>query len=426
MSDPIDSVRELEHAVAHRRRVLRARKAAVVVLLAAGLAALANVVLRPRQAPVPAAREAPADAARPQVVVLDQAAQRAAGIAVAPVESRVRTDREEAPAVLTLDETRTARIGSMVEGIVTETVADVGSHVSAGDLLGTIHSHVIHDSWAAYRKAVAERRRQQTELAYAEQSAARARRLYTAKAISAQQLERANADLSSTEELLEMAQAEVRRAADELEHYGIVAEGEAIVEAGEQIPIRTPLAGVVLERQVTPGTAVTIGTSMFVVSDLTSLWAAAEIDETRLSRVAIGRDVQVRVSAYPDESFSGTISFIGDLINPKTRRVTVRSTVPNQDRRLKPEMFATVELGASDPREVATVPAEAIQEIDGQPVVFVLDGPDRFHSRSVEVGPTVDDWVEIRSGLEPGERVATTGSFVLKSELLSDTLSEGE
>ena len=155
-----------------------------------------------------------------------------------------------------------------------------------------------------------------------------------------------------------MAKTEVRRAEEALEHLGITNGEDPTGESGEQIPVRTPIAGVVLERLVTQGTAVTTGTPLFVVSDLSPLWAIAEVDEAHLSALAVGRPAELAVPAYPASAFAGTIDFIADTVNPTTRRVTVRAVVPNPDGRLKPQMYATVSLGAGEPRRAVVVPAD--------------------------------------------------------------------
>lgn len=369
-----------------------------------------------------AAPEAPADAAADYLELAEEV-QAQAGIETTPVKAVRRIDTVEAPGVVALDEARTARVGSVVDGVVTHTAVEVGSHVRRGQRLAELHSHVIHDAWAAYRTSVADERRLTTELAYAEEAEARARRLFDAKAISEQQLRRAEADTIAAREQLDMAGTEVQRSIDELDHYGMDAADAGRAEA---IPVRSPVTGVVLERLVTEGTAVTIGTPLFLVSDLASLWVVAEIDETELGRVTVDRPVSVRVAAYPDETFDGTITYIGETVNPRTRRVTVRSSVPNPDGRLKPAMYATAALGEGDPREVLQVPSEAIQEIDGQSVVFVKDAPMRFRPRVVELGPEVDGWVEVRTGVADGEAVVSAGAFLIKSELLKATIDEGD
>jgi len=339
-------------------------------------------------------------------------------VTVEPVRTAMRTDSLEATGVVALDETRTARIGSVVEGVVVTTYRDVGDRVRAGSLLAALHSPRVHDGWAAYRKAVAERRRATSDLEFARRAEERAKRLFTDKAISAQDVQRAEADRLAAEEQLDIAGTEVRRAEEDLEHLGVTNAEDPSGESGEEIPSRAPIDGVVLERHVTAGTAVAPAMPMFVVSDLSRVWVVAEVDESRLSQVAAGRSVAVRVSAYPDVTFAGTVTLVGDVVNPRTRRVMVRCQLPNSDGRLKPEMFATVLLGGGDPREVVVVPAAAVHAVDGKTVVFVQQAEGVFRRREITAGPEQDGLVEVRAGLHAGERVVTAGSFLVKSELL--------
>jgi cobalt-zinc-cadmium efflux system membrane fusion protein len=358
------------------------------------------------------------------VVTLDEAARQHAGVRVAPVTSVMRAEQTEAPGLLALDERRTARIGSLVEGILLATSAEVGDRVRAGQVLATMHSTAVHEAWASYRKAIAERRRLEKELAFAVAAHERTRRLYADKAISLQDVQRAEADRVAAEESLDMGRTEVRRSEEELEHLGITNADDPTGESGEQIPVKTPVTGVVLERLVTPGTAVTPGTPLYVVSDLSALWALIEIDESRLSHVRVGQSIELRVAAYPAETFAGTVALVSDTVNPKTRRVTVRCTMTNADGRLKPQMYATAIIREYEPRRTVVVPADAIQTINGQPTVFVADSGARFRPRAVDTGAAIDGMVEVRSGLRAGEQIAVAGSFVLKSELLKSVASE--
>jgi cobalt-zinc-cadmium efflux system membrane fusion protein len=287
-------------------------------------------------------------------------------------------------------------------------------------------SHVVQDAWAAYRKAVADRRRRETELAYAKQSEERAGRLLAEKAISRQELQRAEADRIDAEAQLDMARTELRRAEEVLEHLGVTNAEDPTGESGEYIPVRSPLRGVVLEKAVTQGTAVTPGTPLFVVADLSELWASAEIDETDVSRVVAGRPVELRVAAYPNAAFAGHITFVADMVNARTRRVTVRCQVPNADGRLKPEMYASLALNAGEAHEVLAVPSAAVQELRGRPIVFVRTAQGSFERRDVTLGAEAEGWIEVRSGVAEGEAVVTTGAFLLKSELLRGALDEGE
>jgi cobalt-zinc-cadmium efflux system membrane fusion protein len=367
--------------------------------------------------------EADVPVASETTVSLPEAAERQAGISTETARRMTRTDRVEAPGVLALDEKRTARLGSLVDGVVIRTMAEVGDRVRAGQVLAEMHSHVVHDVQAEYRMALADLRRHETELTYARQAEERATRLLAARAISRQELQRAEANRVDAEAQLDMAKTEARRAREALEHYGIATDKGAV---DESVPVRSPLNGVVLEKEVTQGTAVTVGTPLFLVTDLTELWAVAEIDETELPLVSAGREVNLRVAAYPGETFSGRITFVGDRVNPTTRRVTVRCQVPNPEGRLKPEMYAALNLGAGEPREIVAVPSGAVQDIRGRPILFVRAAEGSFERRNVVVGLEADGWVEVRSGLTEGEAVATTGAFLLKSELLKGSMIEEE
>jgi cobalt-zinc-cadmium efflux system membrane fusion protein len=308
---------------------------------------------------------------------------------------------------------------------VIEVFVEIGDRVGQGKELAHMIGPVVHDAWAAYRRAVAERRKAQMDLKMAVQADERARRLFTDKAISEQEVQRAAANRVAAEEGLNIVETEVRRSEEELEHLGITNSEDPTGESGEQIPVKAPLSGVVLEKLITEGTAVTPGTPLFVVSDLASLWAMAEIDETAISHVKTGLPVEVSVSAYPGEQFPGTIAWVADMVNPKTRRVTVRCAMPNPQGRLKPEMYATVLLGEGEPRPVVVVPSAAVQDIDGKPVVFVEDGKGRYRRRDITVGSDRDGLLEVRTGLREGERVVAAGAFLLKSELLKSTEPEG-
>ncbi|MGE0450341.1 MAG: efflux RND transporter periplasmic adaptor subunit [Vicinamibacterales bacterium] len=386
-----------------------------LVIAAAIAAASCGGAPDPSEAPAPPALAA-------DVVSLSEDSQQRAGIVVAPAGWITRADATEAPGIVALDETRTARVGSLVDGIVAEVRVQPGTRVKAGQTLASVHSHAVHDAWAGYRKAQADERRLIAELQYASEAEARADRLYQDKAVALQDLQRAHANRVSAEEALGIGRAELRRSEEELSHLGIAPGADATQES-EQIPVLTPFSGVVLERLVTPGTAVTPGMQMFVVSDLSRVWVLAELDEAHLSRAAVGRPARVRVAAYPGEWFPATVTYIAEAVDPKTRRVTVRCETPNEDGRLKAEMYATVDIGESDARSIVAVPAAAIQVVNGQSSVFVREADGTFHLQAVDTGTEGDGLVEIRRGLQAGDPVVTAGAFVLKSELLKSSMT---
>lgn len=359
---------------------------------------------------------AAAPATDAESVAVSPDAQRDARIETSVVEADDSQGRLQVPALLQVDESATARLGSIIDAVVTDLTAVVGARVERGAELGTLHSHLLHEALGDYRKALAEVRRREMELTYASHAEARAERLLAAKAVSQGEVERARTDRVAAEEELTIARSEVQRALDELEHLGID-EPDADGHATERIPIRSPLTGVVLERLVTPGTAVTPGTPLFVISDLSRLWAVAEVDQVHLPRLASGMTATVRVAAYPDAVFPARVLAVGDAINETTRRVQVRLSVTNTDGRLKPHMYGTVDLTVDDRPAAVTVPASALQSVGDESVVFVQDDDGRFRQRVVTLVEERDGHARIAAGLAAGERVVTNGSFLLKSAL---------
>ena len=352
------------------------------------------------------------------IVTMTEAGREAAGIATAPVRETVHTDALEALGVVSLDERRTARLGAIVDGVVAEVLVQPGDRVEAGAVLALILSHQIHDVWAEYFAAIAHRQEAEAELDYARTAESRAERLLNDKALAEQELERVRADRVAAEEALAAARAEVRRTEQDLQHYGLTPGPDADPRENEHVPVRAPFAGAVIERLVSPGEAVTLGAPLLVVSDLSHVWITAEVPEADLHRLSAPEPVEFSVTAWPDEVFGATLTTIGDVINPATRRVTVRAEADNADGRLKPEMFANLTVASGVPRALLVVPAEAVQELAGEPVVFVEAGPGEFRRRRVAIGATFDGDIEIREGLTAGELVATEGAFLLKSALI--------
>jgi RND family efflux transporter MFP subunit len=180
----------------------------------------------------------------------------------------------------------------------------------------------------------------------------------------------------------------------------------------------------VLVRNVTQGAVVTPAIDLFVISNLQSLWAIAEVNEEHLGQLRPGMPVRLYVQAWAKEPFPGRIAKLGESLDPQTRTVKVRVAVPNQADRLKPEMYATAEIDVGASRRAIFVSAEATQEIRGETVVFVRTAPDKFQARHVDTGRAIERSLEIVRGLSPGDLVAVSGAFVLKSEYLKASLSD--
>lgn len=359
-------------------------------------------------------------------VVLTLAAQRDAGLEARPVLIRSLPQILHVTGRLALNENRTWRVGAITDGRIVNVDANPGDPVTAGQVLARMHSHEIHESRAMYRKALSDLSSAKQNEAYASKVRDRERRLFQVKAASLAQVENAETLLKAAQTATANAEAEVDRTRRHLVEFLDVDTEDKKTPESDLIPIKSPASAVILSRTVTPGTVVQPSTEAFVLSDLQSLWMMASVNEENLPKLRIGMPVDVFVRAYGDRPFPASIQHIGEVLDPTTRTVMVRIEVPNHDNKLKPEMYAIgdVALGGSSP--AIFVPEESPQEVNGQRSVFVQLDAEHFQVRPVESGRTIEGALQITSGLKPGERVVTRGSYVLKSQLLKASLSEGE
>ncbi|HJZ11434.1 MAG TPA: efflux RND transporter periplasmic adaptor subunit, partial [Acidobacteriota bacterium] len=190
--------------------------------------------------------------------------------------------------------------------------------------------------------------------------------------------------------------------------------------------LRSPRNGVLLKFDSSVGEIVEPAMELFTIGDLSQVWVEANVHETDLSVIDLGREALIRSDAYPDRIFKGKITKIGDVLDVATRTVKVRSEVLNPDRRLKLEMFVDVIVPTSEVRMVLLIPHDAVQEIDHKPVVFVKKDESRFEKRNVQTGEKTDQGIEVISGLKEGEIVVAEGSFSLKSEFLKAEIGSDE
>ena len=191
------------------------------------------------------------------------------------------------------------------------------------------------------------------------------------------------------------------------------------------IPIRSPLEGVVIARNISVGQVVDTGFDAFDVSDLATVWVTAALNQQDLSLVHIGAPAQVVTSGYPDQTFPGHVAMVGDTLDPQTRTVPVRVVVPNPQRKLRPGMFASAHLAEPSTRDALFVPEDALQDINGMRVVFVVRDGKTFQARTVELGTRSNGKAEVLTGLSPGDRIVVNGAFMVKSEMLKGTMGEG-
>jgi len=319
-----------------------------------------------------------------------------------------------------INEDRSVRVGSLFTGRILEVPVRIGDRVRKGQLLAKMHTHEVHEAQAEYFKALADLNKKKQQAEFSKSLLDRAERLYQAKALSLNELERAKLEFSAAKEEVARAEAERERAIGHREYLGLPDN----FDYDQPVIVRAPASGIVIKREITPGASVNSGDNMFFISDLSSVWVIAQAPEKTLSSLKIGATALIKVTAYAEETFTGRVTRIGELLNPETRTVEVRSLVDNRSGKLKPEMFATISLAGSEKRNALMVLQPALQEIDGQAVVFVAHGNNQFEKRVIKTGQKQGKLVEVIEGLSHGERIVAEGSFLLKSEFSKDQLTE--
>ena len=196
-----------------------------------------------------------------------------------------------------------------------------------------------------------------------------------------------------------------------------IAELEKTRQPQRTLRVNAPIDGVVVEKMAVKGQMVDAGMKLYRLADLSIVWVQSQIYEQDLALLKLGQEAEVSLSYLPDRKFRGRITYIYPTVDEKTRTARVRMEFHNPGLFLKPGMFATVEIHAELEPEALLVPDTAVLRSGDKNTVFVaLDGG-KFEPRSVTLGARSEgDQIQVLSGLKEGERVVTSGQFMLDSE----------
>lgn len=186
-------------------------------------------------------------------------------------------------------------------------------------------------------------------------------------------------------------------------------------EIKKNLVLYSPVDGFVIEKMVFKGMGIMPGTSLYKIGDLSSVWVIADIYEYELPFVKVGQKAMITLAYYPGESFEGTATYIYPSLDPKTRTAKVRFDLPNPEFKLKPEMWANVEMKIPLGQKLV-VPEDAVMDSGTMQMVFVDRGQGHFESRHIQVGSKVQGYYEVISGLQQGEGVVTSANFLIDSE----------
>jgi len=309
------------------------------------------------------------------------------------------------------NENSAVQVFTNYQGRVIQTFADVGDVVKKGQVLFSVDSADL---------AQAESTLLAAKGVYAQTTAtlARATELYETKAISLKEYQQNVADQNTAEGALKAARLTVALFG---KSDAEIAQIELKRQIDSTLKVLSPLSGSVITRNVQPGLLVQPGSTPapFVVADVSTKWLIINATEAESPRFKAGQEVEVKVTAFPTETFKGRIKVVGSVVDPVTRTVTVRSEISDASNRLRSGMYATFTVRSDKVINSVAVPDEAlVREGDGTMSVWVAESDKRMKKRTVTTGLRTNGMVQITQGLKEGELIATTGSIFLSNLLV--------
>jgi len=320
------------------------------------------------------------------------------------------------------DESRIAHLGPRLPGVVGRVMVDLGQRAAAGTPLMAIDSAELAEAEAAYLGAAAKHRLAQAALE-------RKRVLHEAQISSEREYLEAKQELEAA-----MIQNNAER--QKLLRLGLT-EGEiaqleqaGITGATGHYLLRAPFDGEVMELHAVRGERVEPDAQLLLFGEVDTVWVWVDVYEDDLAAVASAAGssrlpAEVQVRAWPGTTFSGWLDFVGRTMDERTRTVKARIAVSNPAGRLRPGMFATVELVIGTADEGTAVPATAILADEGRDFVFLHHIDDYFVRRPVHTGRQAGGWIEVVDGVQPGQMIAVAGGFLLKSDVLRSKMGAG-
>lgn len=321
------------------------------------------------------------------VIIVDAARRQRIGVKFATVEKRALKKQLRAVGRITYDETRIFDVTVKFKGFIQQLFADsTGKRVKRGHSLFTIYSPEIYQA--------------QQDLIIAKQSATAfgGDAGLLGSGASKGMEEAAKQRLS----LLDVPRSTIKR---------VVKSGKPM----RYVPIVSPASGYVVEKNVFEGSAVEPGMRLMRIADLDEVWIETELYEAELPLVKVGTPAVVTLPYLPDKKFEGTVSFVYPYLSGSTRTGKVRIELKNRDVELKPDMYANVSLSA-DRGERLVVPVSAVIYAGPRRLVFLDLGEGRLKPQEIKVGIKAGDDYEVLEGLEEGDRVVSSGNFLIAAE----------
>lgn len=339
-----------------------------------------------------------------KLLVLSDEEAETAGIKVQKLELQEKAEQVMVTATIQANQDKLAHVAPRVPGRVIRVNASLGDRVKSGQTLAELDSIDLGEAHSGYLQA-------SSEAGVAQANFERVQRLHADNILPEKDYLRARAEH-------EKALAALRAASDKLRMMGV----DPDKHSGSVFPLTAPFPGTIIEKKAVLGALSAPDKPLFSVADLSVLWIETDLFEKDLGKVRVGAQAKVTVSAYPDETFTGRLTYISSTMNKETRTVKARVEVPNRDGRLKPEMFATAAINTTGTGAKALiVPEDAVLLLQGLPTVFVAERGG-FEPRAVEVGERIQGYAVLKSGVAAGENVVVSGAYALKARLLKSQI----
>lgn len=344
-------------------------------------------------------------------VIIPPDSPQAAQLKVEPVRMQeIAADEVVAPGRIGIDPHRTSRLLLPVAGRIVAVLAKVGDAVEQGQPVLSVESPDADAAIAAVTQAAATERQTQAALGKADADLARTTELFEHRAVAHKDLLAAQNDQAQAQAALETARAALQQARRKLELLDL----KPSRDPRPIVQVRAPISGKVLEVNVAPGEYRNdTGTPLMTIADLSRVWIASDVPEPAIRLIRVGERVTITMVAYPEEQFEGRVTRIADVLDPQTRTVKVYVDMANPRGRFRPEMFVTIR-HAGELRPTTVLPAAAIVQEYGRPIVFLERAPGRFERREVVLGPKAGDVIPVVSGVQAGERIVVDGGVLLK------------
>ena len=304
---------------------------------------------------------------------------------------------------------RIARVVPPVGGRVAAVEVRLGDAVEQGQALVRIESPDIEAAMSDCLKADAAESESRAALRKAQADFDRVNDLYRYGAIAKKEVVNAEAELARAQAALKDASAAREQTRRKLGMLGLKP-----CDFGQQVVVRAPISGKVLEINVTPGEFRNdTSAPLMTIADLSTVWVASDVPESVIRWIDPGERVRIELAAYPDEVFEGRVMRVADTVDPRTRTVEVQTELDNRRGRFRPEMFAKIR-HAHESRPLPVVPASAVVQAQGRSWVYVELAPGEFERVRVETGePVGRGRIPVLAGVPAGTRVVVEGAILL-------------